>query len=63
MRVHVYKHDDGDMSVLLEPSPGKGRPPVVLQGITSENVREKVLPQLAAMRAPKEPRVRQLPPG
>lgn len=60
MRVHVYKHPEGPMSVLIEPSPGKGRPPILLEGITPANVRGKVLPELAAVRAPKEPRPRQL---
>lgn len=63
MRVHVYKHNDGGMSVLIEPSAGKGRPPVVLQGITAANVRERVLPELVAARAPKEPRRSKPPPG
>lgn len=61
MRVHVYKHDEGRMVAVIEPTPGKGRPPVLVPGITTENVREKVLPEIVAMRAPRVPRQRQLP--
>lgn len=61
MRVHVYKEPGDTVSVFIEPSPGKGRPPVLLQGITPANVRGKILPELVAMRAPREPRHRQLP--
>lgn len=61
MRIHVYKQDDGGMSVLVEPSPGKGRPPVVITDITIWNAREKILPAVVAMRAPRVPRQRQLP--
>lgn len=62
MRVHIYKEPEGKVSVFIEPSPGKGRPPVLLQNLTPANVREKVLPVLMAARAPKEPRPRQLSP-
>lgn len=61
MRVHVYKQDDGQMSVFLEPSLGKGRSPVVFADITAANVKERILPAIVSMRAPKVPR-RMLPP-
>lgn len=53
MRVSVYKADDGILSVMVEASPGKGRPPVVMGVITPENVVEKVLPLVTAMRRPR----------
>lgn len=56
MRVHVYKDDKGDLSAFVEPSPGKGRPPVLLQGITEENVVRRVLPAVEEMRGPRTPR-------
>lgn len=53
MKVWVYKNEDGTMSVLVQAAPGKGRPPVVLQPITPENVKEQLLPLVNAMRRPK----------
>lgn len=61
MRVHVYKAIDGELSVLVQPSPGKGRPPVLLAGITSENVVEQVLPIVQELRKPKISRQARLP--
>lgn len=56
MRVHIYKDDKGDLSAFVEPSPGKGRPPILVQGITPGNVVETVLPLITALRMPREPR-------
>lgn len=56
MRVHIYKGVEGRHQVFVEPSPGKGRPPVLLRGITSGNVVSAVLPAVEAMRKPKAPR-------
>lgn len=56
MRVHVYKGDESTHQVFVEPSPGKGRPPVLLRGVTSENVVALVSPAVEAMRKPREPR-------
>ena len=56
MRVHIYKDDKGDLSALVEPSPGKGRAPVLLQGITAGNVVREVLPVVQGLRGPKKPR-------
>lgn len=56
MKVSVYKAEDGSMSVLVQASPGKGRPPVVLMGITPENVVAETLPVVEGMRRPKEVR-------
>ena len=61
MRVRVYKTDEGELIALITPSPGKGKPPVLIRGITSTNVIDKVLPEVLAMRAPRSPRLRQLP--
>lgn len=56
MRVHVYKDDKGNLSALIEPSPGRGRAPVLLQGITEENVVREVLPVVEGLRGPRLPR-------
>lgn len=61
MKVSVYRLDGGGLSVLVQASVGKGRAPVLLQGITPENVVEKVLPVVAAFRGPKKPRQEELP--
>lgn len=53
MRVSVYKLEGGEMSALIQCSPGKGRSPALLEGITPENVVEKVLPLILEMRRPK----------
>lgn len=53
MRVRVYKNEDGTTDVLVEASLGKGRPPVLLKGVTPENIKTQVLPVVTAMRRPK----------
>lgn len=53
MKVTVYKLEDGRMSVLIESTPGKGRAPVLLQGITQENVSSAVLGVVTQLRRPK----------
>lgn len=57
MKVWVYRADEGPMTVLVQASPGKGKAPVVLGGITPQNVVEKVLPAVTAMRLPKPPQL------
>lgn len=56
MRVHVFKDDKGDLSAFVEPSPGKGRAPVLLPFITDQNVITEVLPVIEALRQPKSNR-------
>ena len=56
MKVTVYATLEGEMSALVEASPGKGRAPVLLQGITPANVVESVKPVVEAMRRPKQPK-------
>lgn len=53
MKVSVYKDAKGELSALIQASPGKGRPPMLLRGITLENVKSRVLPVVEAMRKPK----------
>ncbi len=53
MRVRIYKLEDGRLDALVEASVGKGRAPVLLQGITPENVVAEVGPVIEAMRRPK----------
>lgn len=56
MRVSVYRDLDGEMSVLIEATPGKGRAPVLLRNVTAENVVAGVRPLIDAMRRPKLPK-------
>lgn len=53
MRVSVYRLPEGKMSVLVEASTGRGLSPVMVEGVTSENVVHKVLPLVTQMRRPK----------
>lgn len=53
MKVSVYLGPGGALSVLVQPSPGKGRPPVMIPGVTLENLTSKVSPVVEAMRKPK----------
>lgn len=53
VKVSVYKLEQGELAVLVQASPGKGRAPVLLQGITAENIVEKTLPVVVAMRKQK----------
>lgn len=53
MKVSVYKLEDGGVSVLVQASPGKGRSPVMVDGVTKANIREKVLPVITQLRAPR----------
>lgn len=53
MRVSVYKLEDGGLAVLVQSSPGKGRPPVMIGGVTLGNLTAKVLPVVKQLRKPK----------
>lgn len=61
MRVSVYIMPDGAMTALVQASPGSGLPPVLVSGVTEENVREKILPIVEAVRGPKTPTQLRLP--
>lgn len=54
MKVLVYKLETGGFSVLVQASPGKGRAPVVLNDVTLENIKGRVLPAVEAARRPKK---------
>lgn len=56
MKVSVYKGPDGELSVLLQASPGRGRAPVVLSNIDRARIKELVGPEIDKMRA-EEPSV------
>lgn len=53
MKVSVYRSEEGNLSVLVQASPGKGLAPVVLSDVTSDNVKERVKAAVDAMRGPK----------
>lgn len=52
MRVSVYKADDGRLSIWVEPSLGRGLPPVLLRNVTEKNVKEALLPVVERLRRP-----------
>lgn len=56
MRVHIYKNQDGTLTGFIEPSSGKGKPPVLVQALTPENAEAKILPAVQEMRSPRLPR-------
>ncbi|MCK4960794.1 MAG: hypothetical protein KAT00_15380 [Planctomycetes bacterium] len=53
MRVHIYKPEDGEFTILLEPAVGRGLHPVLVHGVTTENVKEQVGPLVDKMRGGK----------
>lgn len=60
MRVSIYKLEDGTMSALIQASPGKRRSPVLIQGVTPEDLPGLVAPAVAELRRPREPKYDQL---
>lgn len=50
MRVSVYRLPDGSMDVMVEASPGSGKSPVLVQGVTQDNVIEAVHPLVVAQK-------------
>lgn len=56
MKVSVYKDEEGSLSVLVQASLGEARAPILVGGVTLENIQEKVLPVIEAIRAPRSPR-------
>lgn len=53
MRVSVYLVVDEDYQVLVESTPGKGRAPVLIQGVTRQNVVDRVRPVIDQLRRPR----------
>lgn len=47
MRVLVYKAKEGKQDVLVQPSLGQGKPPVLLKGLTRENLKQEVAKAVA----------------
>lgn len=62
MKVSVYKEEGGTMAVLLQASPGKGRPPVLMQGVAPEDVGTLIEPLIPQMRSPRPQQARALGP-
>ena len=50
MRVTVYQPVAGLLRVLVEPTLGAGKPPVLLSGVRQGTFRDQVLPVLEAAR-------------
>lgn len=53
MKVSVYKEIDGTMAILIQASPGSGKAPVVLPGVTREGLRKAVSEAVQTMREPR----------
>lgn len=56
MKVSVYKEEGGAFSVLVQASPGKGRPPVLVVGVTAEEAKAEAVLLVDAMRGPRPPK-------
>lgn len=54
MKVSVYKVLGDGMAILVQASPGMGRAPIMISGITRKNLKEKVLPVVEGMRGRKK---------
>lgn len=52
MKVRVYPEEGGTFSVLIEPSIGRGLPPVLLQGLTKADLKGKVSTEIIRLRRP-----------
>lgn len=55
MKVSVYKETDGALAVLVQASPGSGRIPLVLPGLTKGTLKAAVLQAVKDMRGKPEP--------
>lgn len=55
MKVSIYPLAGGVVDVLVQATPGKGLSPVVLQGLTRENLEAEVGKIVADMRRPRVP--------
>lgn len=55
MKVSIYPIAGGTVDVLVQATPGKGLSPVVLLGLTRENLKTEVGKIVADMRRPKVP--------
>ncbi len=55
MKVSVYNEKGGTQAVLVEPSPGRGLPPVMVQGLNHQDLRSAVLAEVTRLRHPKWP--------
>lgn len=55
MKVSIFKLPDGSMDVLVEASVGSGKPPVLLQGVTEDDVVSRVRPVVDAQKGRRLP--------
>ena len=56
MRISIYKGEQGNMSALVEPSPGKRLVPVMVPAVTPGSLTERIMPIIREMRAAPFPR-------
>lgn len=52
VKVYVYKLENGRRDVLVEPTLGNGKAPVLLKEVTSEDILDRVLPVIVEARRP-----------
>ena len=50
MKVSIYKLPDGRIDILVEASPGHGKPPFMLQNVSKDDLVDQLLPVLVAQR-------------
>lgn len=53
MRILIYLLEDKELAALVTASTGKALAPVLLRGITLENLADEVLPVVTKMREPR----------
>lgn len=54
MKVSIFKLPDGRIDIMVEAAVGHGKPPVVLQDVTRETLRERLAPVLATQKGRRE---------
>lgn len=50
MRVSIYKLPEGRIDILVEAAVGHGKPPITLQKVTRETLRDRLNPVLEVQR-------------
>ncbi len=50
MKVSIYKLPNGKMDALVEAAVGHGKAPVLVQDVTGENIKERILPVIVHQR-------------
>lgn len=54
MRVSIYREIGTTLSVLVQASPGSGKPPVLMTGVVKKDIKAVLGPVIEAMRGRRE---------